>query len=117
VGRPPQRVDAVSLRSTPLQRKNSEHTHGKSPAASDTVANMEWMLQVADEIDDLVGSLMHCWIGARRGIATLLSGLAGAAMLTASVSVGLGPILYCGAALLASAATAFALRRRFAEIR
>jgi hypothetical protein len=78
---------------------------------------MEWMLQVADEIDDAVSTLLHCWIGARRGIVTLLGGLAGAAMVAAGVSIGFGTILYCGAALFASAVTAFALRRRVAEIR
>jgi hypothetical protein len=39
---------------------------------------MEWMLQVADEIDDAVAVLRHGWMGAHAHIGKLAGGLAAA---------------------------------------
>jgi hypothetical protein len=39
---------------------------------------MEWVLQVADEIDDAVAMLRHGWLGAHVHIGKLAGGLAAA---------------------------------------
>jgi hypothetical protein len=38
---------------------------------------MEWMLQVVDEIDDAIGILRHCWLGAAAEFPVFLAGGAG----------------------------------------
>jgi hypothetical protein len=53
---------------------------------------MEWMLQVADEIDDAVGALRHCCIGAAADFPALSAG-----------SVAIGAVGGFGAALFAGA--------------
>jgi hypothetical protein len=53
---------------------------------------MEWMLQVADEIDDAVGALRHCWLGAAAEFPALPAG-----------SVAVGAFAAICAALLAGA--------------
>jgi hypothetical protein len=40
---------------------------------------MEWVLQVADEIDDAIAMLRHGWLGAHVHIGKLAGGLAAAA--------------------------------------
>jgi len=40
---------------------------------------MEWMLQVADEIDDAVAMLRHRWLGTHAQIGKLADGLVAAA--------------------------------------
>jgi hypothetical protein len=47
------------------------------------VLRMEWMLLVADDIDDFVGSLRHCLLGVRRELATILLIVASALLLLA----------------------------------
>jgi hypothetical protein len=52
------------------------------------VRRMEWMLLVADDIDDFVGSLRHCLLGVGRELATLLLILASVVLLVAVSVVG-----------------------------
>jgi hypothetical protein len=52
------------------------------------VARMEWMLLVADDIDDFVGSLRHCLLGVRRELATILLIVASVLLLVAVSVVG-----------------------------
>lgn len=77
--------------------------------------HMEWMLQVIDELDDVIGSLRLCWVGARRGVVLTLCGIAGAATLSALVVIGTGAFLVCSASVLTSAFLAFWMQRRFAR--
>ncbi len=77
---------------------------------------MEWMLQVVDELDDVAGSIALLWVGARRAVAMLLLGTAGAAALLAVAALGMTPCLYCGSALLLSAAAACSINARIARI-
>jgi nitrate reductase NapE component len=49
---------------------------------------MEWMLLVADDIDDFVGSLRHCLLGVRRELTTILLILASVLALVAVSVVG-----------------------------
>jgi hypothetical protein len=59
---------------------------------------MEWMLQVVDEIDDAIGILRHCWIGASAEFPVFLAGGAGlgAAGATA-LQTGAEPVLFAAA--------------------
>jgi hypothetical protein len=59
---------------------------------------MEWMLQVVDEIDDAIGVLRHCWLGAAAEFPTFLAGGAGigAAGATA-LQTGAEPVLVAAA--------------------
>ena len=68
------------------------------------------MLQVVDELDDVAGSLALLWVGARRGFALALLGVAGAAFLLAAAVLGLAPALICGAAVAFSASLAFTVK-------
>jgi len=40
---------------------------------------MEWVLQVVDEIDDVIGVVRHGWIGVNAQIGLLFGGMAAAA--------------------------------------
>ena len=55
---------------------------------------MEWMLQVADEVDDAIATLRQCWLGAAAEFPTFLAGGAslGAAGATA-LQTGVEPVL------------------------
>jgi hypothetical protein len=75
---------------------------------------MEWMLQVIDEFDDFASSLALLWVGARRGVALALAGIAGAAALVAVTALGMAPVLICASAVLLSAASALSVNARFA---
>jgi hypothetical protein len=39
---------------------------------------MEWVLQVADEIDDAIGAMRHGWIGLTAPIVALMSSIGAA---------------------------------------
>jgi hypothetical protein len=53
---------------------------------------MEWMLQVADEIDDAVGALRHCCMGAAAEFPAL-----------SAAGIGIGAVCGFGVALFAGA--------------
>ncbi len=74
------------------------------------------MLQVLDELDDVIGSLQLCWVGARRGIALIMCGIAGAAGLLGLAAIGAGPLLLCCASVLSSAFLAFFIQRCFVRL-
>ena len=77
---------------------------------------MEWMLQVVDEIDDVVGAARHLWVGARRNVAIVAAGIAGAAALLGLTALGAAPFLICSSSILLSAALAFHIQRRVLRI-
>ena len=72
---------------------------------------MEWMLQVVDELDDVIGSLQLYWVGMRRGIAVGVFGIAGAAALCGLVALGTGAFLLASAGVLSSAFLAVSIPR------
>ena len=74
---------------------------------------MEWMLQVADELDDAAGSIALLWVGIRRGAVLTLMGVVGAVALVAVSVLGIAPSLICASAVLLSAALAFSFNTRF----
>jgi hypothetical protein len=67
---------------------------------------MEWMLQVADEIDDAIGALRHCCIGAAAEFPALSAGT-----VALSAVGGFGAALLAGAdpALIAAPAAALGI--------
>lgn len=75
--------------------------------------HMEWMLQVVDELDDVIGSLQLVWVGARRSIALGLLGVAGATALLGLEVLGAGAFALCCAGVLGSAFLAVSIPRRF----
>ncbi len=72
---------------------------------------MEWMLQVADEFDDVCGLLRHGWLGlvAEIGAWMLVGG--GIAAELAGPALGAEPTLLAAAALTANATALLMVRR------
>jgi len=54
---------------------------------------MEWMLQVVDELDDVVGALRFCCLGVAAEIPVLLAGAAAFGAIEAALSAGAEPLL------------------------
>ncbi len=61
---------------------------------------MEWMLQVADEFDDVIGALRLCRVGLYAAIGLLLAGSLGIAAIGAAVAAGAQVTLICSAAIV-----------------
>jgi hypothetical protein len=62
-----------------------------SPGATDLDSTlMEWMLQVVDELDDVVGALRHYALGLRAEIGLVVAGGVGAGALYAAIVTGAG---------------------------
>jgi hypothetical protein len=61
---------------------------------------MEWMLQVADEIDDAVGALRQCSLGLGAEIGMAAAGVLGIGAIGAAVVTGAEITLICSAAML-----------------
>jgi hypothetical protein len=73
---------------------------------------MECLLLLVDEIDDWVSTLRLHWVGLRRSIALLSTGVLGAVALLAVTAIGWAPLLLCIGAVGSSATLAFGLRQR-----
>jgi hypothetical protein len=78
---------------------------------------MEWMLQVVDEIDDVVGALRLCWAGVATEIAPLAAGILGIGAITAAVLAGAEVTLIFSAAILLSLGTALKIHKSRFETR
>jgi hypothetical protein len=78
---------------------------------------MEWMLQVADELDDMVGLLRHGWLGLAAEIGTLL--LAGGAVVADLLGRALGaePALLGVGVVTANVAALLKMRKSRRESR
>jgi hypothetical protein len=66
---------------------------------------MEWMLQVADEIDDVIGALRLCGVGLLAETGLLVAGGAGIGAVGAAIAAGAQFTLICCAAIVLSIAT------------
>ena len=78
------------------------------------------MLQVADELDDVIGALRLCCVGLRAEIGLLLAGGLGIAAIGAAVAAGAQVTLICSAAIVLGIAAALSFdrsRRRSANHR
>ena len=71
---------------------------------------MEWMLQVVDEIDDLIGALRLCLVGTAAELGLMVAGGLGIAAIGAAVAAGAEITLICSAAVLLSLAAALKLK-------
>jgi hypothetical protein len=71
---------------------------------------MEWMLQVVDEIDDLIGALRLCLVGMAAELGLIVAGGLGIAAIGAAVAAGAEITLICSAAVLLSLAAALKLK-------
>ena len=54
---------------------------------------MEWMLQVVDELDDVVGTLRLCCLGVEAEISLGMAGAAAFGAIAAALSAGAEPLL------------------------
>jgi hypothetical protein len=67
---------------------------------------MEWMLQVVDEIDDVIGALRLCFLGLTAEIGLVVAGSLGIGAIGAAVVTGAELQLICSAAIMLSLAAA-----------
>ena len=72
---------------------------------------MEWMLQVVDEIDDLIGALRLCLVGMAAELGLIVAGGLGIAAIGAAVAAGAETPLICSAAVLLSLAATLKLQK------
>jgi hypothetical protein len=61
---------------------------------------MEWVLQVVDEFDDVVGALRLFWLGAAAEIPLVLAGGAGFGAIGAALVTGAEPLLMAAATIV-----------------
>jgi hypothetical protein len=71
---------------------------------------MEWMLQVVDEIDDLIGALRLCLVGMAAELGLIAAGGLGIVAIGAAVAAGAEITLICSAAVLLSLAATLKLK-------
>ena len=76
---------------------------------------MEWLLQVADEIDDAIGALRLCSVGFAAEFGLVVAGCFGIGAICAAVAIGAEVSLICSAVIMLSLAATLkiqAIRRR-----
>jgi hypothetical protein len=71
---------------------------------------MEWMLQVADEIDDAVGVLRLYSLGLAAEIGLVVGGTLGIGAIAAAIAAGAEAELICSATIVLSLAAALKIR-------
>ncbi len=71
---------------------------------------MEWMLQVADEVDDALGLLRHSWLGIAAGLDSRMLAGAGTAAALAGCTLGAEPVLLGMTAITANLAALVEIR-------
>jgi hypothetical protein len=71
---------------------------------------MEWMLQVADEIDDAVGALRMYSLGLAAEIGLVVAGTLGVGAIAAAIAAGAEAELICSATIVLSLAAALKIR-------
>jgi hypothetical protein len=71
---------------------------------------MEWVLQVADEVDDVIGLLRHSWLGVAAGLDSRVLAGAGTAVALAGCTLGAEPVLLGVTAITANLAALAEIR-------
>ena len=71
---------------------------------------MEWMLQVVDELDDVLGLLRHGYLGVSAGLDSRMLAGAGTAAALAGCSLGAEPVLLGVTAITANLAALAEIR-------
>jgi hypothetical protein len=79
---------------------------------------MEWMLQVADEVDDALGLLRHGWLGVAAELGSAILAGGGIAAALAGCTQGAEPVTLGAAAITANLAALLEIRsaRRAADL-
>lgn len=76
---------------------------------------MEWVLQLVDEFDDVLGMLAHWSLGAAEGLELFLAAFVCAGVCAAAYFVGVAPVSLAAAAVAFSVASARSWSRRFSR--
>jgi hypothetical protein len=71
---------------------------------------MEWMLQVVDELDDVLGLLRHSYLGVAAGLDSRMLAGAGTAAALAGCTLGAEPVLLGVTAITANLAALAEIR-------
>jgi hypothetical protein len=71
---------------------------------------MEWMLQVIDELDDLIGALRLCLVGMAAELGLVAAGALGIGAIGVAVAAGAEITLICSAAAVLSLAATLKLK-------
>jgi hypothetical protein len=71
---------------------------------------MEWVLQVADEVDDVLGLLRHGWLGVSAGLDSRMLAGAGTVAALAGCTLGAEPVLLGVTAITANLAALVEIR-------
>jgi hypothetical protein len=71
---------------------------------------MEWVLQVADELDDVLGLFRYGWLGASAGLNSRMLAGAGTAVAVAACTLGAEPVLLGVTAITANLAALAEIR-------
>jgi hypothetical protein len=71
---------------------------------------MEWILQVVDEFDDVLGALRHRWLGFHAEIAALLFAGIGVGAMLAAFALGADPLMVGTAAIVLNLAALLQIR-------
>jgi hypothetical protein len=71
---------------------------------------MEWVLQIADEVDDMLGMLRHRWLGVAAGLNSRMLAGAGTAVALAGCTLGAEPLLLGVTAITANLAALVEIR-------
>ena len=71
---------------------------------------MEWMLQVLDEVDDLIGALRFCCAGLAAELGLIVAGALGIGAIGAAIAAGAEIALICSAAVVLSLAATLKLQ-------
>jgi hypothetical protein len=71
---------------------------------------MEWLLQVADEVDDVLGLLRHSWLGIAAGLDSRMLAGAGTAAALAGCTLGAESVLLGVTAITANLAALAEIR-------
>jgi hypothetical protein len=79
---------------------------------------MEWMLQVADEVDDAFGVLRHGWLGVAAEVGSVILAGGGIAAALVGCTQGAEPVSLGAAAITANLAALLEIRsaRRAADV-
>jgi hypothetical protein len=78
---------------------------------------MEWMLQVADEFDDVLGVLRHSYLGIAAGLDSRMLAGAGTVAALAGCTLGAEPVLLGVTAITANLAALVEIRSAREAIR
>lgn len=73
---------------------------------------MEWVLQLVDECDDIIGAVRHWWLAVAYECELILVGLLGIAICAVALLIGFASTGLATAALAVGAGSALAFRSR-----